>query len=80
MTKPSFRPMLQQLSDGVLNCACLDDPELLLKQIFVQLALAFNNEEVEVVLPDEAYNSENIDLINPNNIVRIVISIRCMIL
>ena len=73
MAIPEFRFALQRLCDGVTNRDELDNPELSLKQIFVEVALAFNNEEVEVNFPDEAYDLEYIHLLDPNDEDRIVI-------
>ena len=44
MARPEFRGSLQQLSDGVTSRDSLDNPSLSLKQIFVEIALAFNND------------------------------------
>ena len=78
MTKLSFRPALQRLCDGVINRDVLDNPEVSLKQIFVELALAFNNEEVVVdYLPNEAQDLEHIDLLDANDENRIAIQRGC---
>ena len=73
MSKPEFWFTLQWLCDSVTSRDSLDDPELSLKQIFVEIALAFNNEQVEVRYPDEAYDLEYIHLLDPNDDDRIVI-------
>ena len=67
MSLPDSRFDLQRLCDGVTGRYALDDPTLSLKQIFVEIALAFNNKEVEVVLPEEAYDLEYIHLLDPND-------------
>ena len=77
MTNIEFRPMLQRLSDGVVNREQLDNPELSLKQMFMNLALAFNNEEVVITLPDDAFDLENSEMLDPNDRGRISINRDC---
>ena len=73
MALPEFRGALQRLSDGVTSRDSLDNPSLSLKQIFVEIALAFNNDEIVVTLPDEAYDLEYIHLLDANDDDRISI-------
>ena len=47
-------------------------------QMFQNLAFAFNNEDVKVTIPDDAYDLENIEEIDPNDITRIRIHRDCM--
>ena len=78
MTKPSFRPALQNFCDGLINRDALDNPELSLKRIFVELALAFNDEEVvDNYLPNEAKDLEHIHLLDVNDENRILIQRDC---
>ena len=73
LTQPQFRPMIQRLSDGVADRSSLDDPELSLKQLFMELALAFNNDDIELTLPDAAYDLDNVNSLDPNDNSRITI-------
>ena len=73
MTQPEFRPLLQRLCDGVTNRAALDSPELSLKHMFGELSLRFNNEDIVVNMPEEAYDLEYIHLIDANDSDRISI-------
>ena len=73
ISQPEFRDFFQRLSDGVQSRDFLDNPSLSLKQTFVQVTLAFNNEDVMVMLPDEAYDLEHIYLLDPNDESRISI-------
>ena len=73
MSIPEFQFTLQRLCDGVTSRDTLDDPGLSLKHFFVEIALAFNNEEIVVHVPDEAYDIEYIHLLDPNDDDRIVI-------
>ena len=65
--------MLQRLCEGVLNRSAIDDPQFSMKQMFMQLTLAFNNEDVVITMPDAANDLENIELLNPNDENRITI-------
>ena len=71
MTQPDYRDHIQRLTEGVNSRAALDNPSLSLKQIFVEVALAFNNDEMIIQLPDGAMDLENIALLNANNPARI---------
>ena len=73
MTTPSFKGHFHRLCEGVVNRAQLYSTELSLNIIFVDLALAFNNEEIIVKLPDDAYDLKNISLLEPNDESRISI-------
>ena len=65
--------MIQRLSDGVADRSSLDDPELSLKQLFMELALAFNNDDIELTLPDAAYDLDNVNSLDPNDNSRVTI-------
>ena len=71
--EPSFRPQLQRLCEGVTSRDSLDNPGLSIKQIFVELTLSFNNDDVLVTVPQDAYDLDNIDSLNPNDERRISI-------
>jgi hypothetical protein len=73
MTIPTFKPHFQRLCDGITTRAQLDSSELSINQIYVDLALAFNNEEIVINLPEDAYDLKNISLLNPNDESRISI-------
>ena len=57
----------------------LDDASMSLQQIFQTVVLAFNNDEVVLNLPEEAYNIPNFDSIDLNDMSRIRISRDCML-
>ena len=44
-----------------------------IKQIFVELTMAFNNDEVMVTIPQDDYDLDNIDSLDPNDGSRIYI-------
>ena len=67
MSLLQFHDFFQILSDGVRSWEDLDNEPLSSKQIFVQAGLAFNNEDIVVDLPDEAYDLEYIHLLDPND-------------
>ena len=71
MSKPDFREHIERLTEGVNSRAALDNPSLSLKQIFVEAALAFNNEDIIVDMPDESMDLEHVGLLNPNDQSRI---------
>ena len=72
MTLPQFREIYQVLSQGITSCAALDDTAALhLPELFQQLAFAFNNEVIKVILPSNAYDLPLIQEIDPNDIGRI---------
>ena len=73
MTEPRMRPYLERLCDGITSLEQLDSPSLSIPQIFADIRLAFNNEEVVVTFPDLANDLENIDLLDPNDPSRISI-------
>ena len=52
MTIPTFKLHFQRLCEGVTNRAQLDSAELFINKIYVDLALAFNNEEIVINLSD----------------------------
>ena len=73
MTTSPFKPRFQRLCDGVANRAQLDSTDLSINQIHADLALVFNNEDIVMNLPEDAYYLENINLLNPNDKSRISI-------
>ena len=73
LTQEHFGPTLQRLSDGVVDRSSLDNPELSLKQMFMKLSLAFNNEDIVLTLPDAAYDLDNVHCLDPNDNLRITI-------
>ena len=77
MTLPQFRDHLHKLCDGVKDRDSLDNPALSSREIFAELALAFNNKEIEIQLPDAAYDLEYIHLLDANDPSRISIGRDC---
>ena len=73
MTEPIMRPYFERLCDGITNLEQLDSSALSIPQIFADIRLVFNNEEVVVTLPELANDLENIDLIDANDPSRISI-------
>ena len=73
MTLPRLRPHFQRLCDGITVRDQLDSAELSLKQIYADIRLAFNNDEIVVKLPEAASDLENIHLLDPNDESRISI-------
>ena len=73
MTQPRMRPHFQRLCDGITNLAQLDSPALSLPQIFADIRLAFNNDDIVIKLPDAANDLENIHLLDANDSSRISI-------
>ena len=71
MTIPDYRDHIQRLTEGINSRAALDNPSLSLKQIFVEVVLAFNNDEIIIDLPDGALDLEHIDLLDANDQSRI---------
>jgi len=53
---PEYRDMYQKLATGVTHRHMLDNPVLNFPETFTNLAVAFNNEEVIVTLPGNAYD------------------------
>jgi len=73
MTIPRMRPYFQRLCDGITNLAQLDSPALSIPQIFADIRLAFNNEDIIINLPDASNDLENIELLDANDASRISI-------
>ena len=73
MTIPRMRPYFQRLCDGITNLAQLDSPSLSIPQIFADIRLAFNNEDIIINLPDASNDLENIELLDANDASRISI-------
>ncbi len=61
------RPIYERLSIGVQGRSDLDDVSMSLQQIFQTVVLAFNNDEVVLNLPEEAYDIPNFDSIDLND-------------
>ena len=51
-----YRDMYQKLAEGVTHRHMLDDTALHFPDFFANLAVVFNNEEVIVTLPGDAYD------------------------
>ena len=77
MTQTECRPLLQCICDGAVDRPVLDNPELSLQHMFSELALSFNNQEVEVSIPKDAYNLQYIHLLDANDMDRITIQRDC---
>ena len=73
MTLPRMRAYFERLCDGITNREQLDSPALSIPQIFADICLAFNNDDIIIKLPDTANDLENIDLLDPNDESRISI-------
>ena len=73
MTLPRMRAYFERLCDGITNLEQLDSPALSLPQIFADIYLAFNNDNILIQLPDAANNLENIHSLDPNDQSRISI-------
>ena len=54
-----------------------DDPGFSPKEIFQNIALSFNNDDIELHLPGDAYDLIGIEDINPNDPDRIRITRDC---
>ena len=80
MSLPEYREVYQKLAEGMTSRHGLDSSELNNSQMFQNLAFAFNNEDVKVTIPEDAYDLENIEEINANDITRIRIHRDCMYL
>ena len=78
MSLPEYREVYQKLAEGVTSRHALDSSELNNSQMFQNLAFAFNNKDVKVIIPDDAYDLENIEEIDSNDITRIRIHQDCM--
>lgn len=74
MTREDNRFEFQRLAEGVTSRAGLDDPLLSPASIFQKLWFQFNNEDYIVQLPDNAYDFEGSDALNPHNFTRININ------
>ena len=67
MTLEENREIYEKIALGVRNRADLDDVSMTLEQMFQQIALSFNNEDILLELPQEAYDVNDFDLINLND-------------
>ena len=61
----------QKLAEGVTSRDDIDSAELSVTQMFQNLAFTFDNADIVVKLPEAAYDLENIEDINPNDLTRI---------
>ena len=77
MTLEENREIYEKIALGVRNCADLDDVSMTLEQMFQQIALSFNNEDILLELPQEAYDVHDFDLIKLNDPNRIKITRDC---
>ena len=77
MSLPEYREVYQKLAEDVTSRHALDSFELNNSQMFQNLAFAFNNKDVKVTIPEDAYDLENIEEIDPNDITRIRIHRDC---
>jgi hypothetical protein len=70
---------LHRLVDGVTNRNQLDDPNLSPRGIFENLALDFNNGNIQLSLPPKTHDIPGLDLerVNPNDETRIRIKRDC---
>lgn len=73
MSRPESCVFFQRLSNGVQIRDLLENPSLSLRQIFIEIVLAFNNGEIVVTLPNEAYDLEYIHFLETNDESRISI-------
>ena len=80
MTHPEYRQIYQKLAEGATNRHALDDPSLHYAEMFQLLAFAFNNESIQVSLPEDAYDLPLIEEIDPNDPQRIRIIRDCKLL
>ena len=55
--------MYERLVEGCTARHHIDDPSYTPKQIFQKIVFTFNNEKIDIDLPDDAYDSDNIRLL-----------------
>ena len=77
MAKEDNREIYQRLAEGVTSRRSLDDPALSLKQMFQNIAVEFNNDDIMVELPADAFDMDCIVDINPNDYSRMRITRDC---
>ena len=68
-----FRDIYQKLAERVTSRYDIDSSELSVTQMFQHLSFAFNNADILVILPEVAYDLQNIEDIDPNDLTRISI-------
>lgn len=73
MILPRMRAHFQRICDGITDLAQLNSPALSLPQIYIDIQVAFNNEDIIIKLPDSASDLENIHLLDANDDSRISI-------
>ena len=67
MTIEKNRMKFQRLAEGHKNWSSMDDPILLLANIFRLLCFDFANKDINVELPDNASDIQGIDNLDPND-------------
>ena len=77
MILPETCNKYQRLDEGAIGINGIYDPAISLKQIYYLIQLYINNDEIIIMLPDDAYDLENIEEINPNYPNRIFIPRDC---
>ena len=77
MSIETNRHLFKRLAGGCLSRRHLDDPQYSLKQIFQTVAFLFNNEKLNIEIPNEAYDVDGIMNINANDLSRIKITCDC---
>ena len=80
MTLPENRDLYGRIANGPNARNQIDSVEYHPKQIFQSIALGFNNEDIVIELPPDAYDLHSIDQIDPNDIGRIRITRDCKLL
>ena len=71
MSLEKNRNMFEKLSLGVTIRAHVDSPEFSLTEIFADVAIVFNNDELIIKLPPKGNDVEGYELLDPNDQTRI---------
>ena len=74
MTMEEHRTIFERLAVGVTSRSDIDDISMSLERMFQMVAIAFNNENVHLTIPEEGYDVPNIELIDLNDPTRIRIT------
>ena len=77
MSLPEYREVFARLVNGPAARNEIDDVRFHPKQIYQDIALAFNNDNIVLTLPPNAFDLQCIDEINPNDMSRIRITRDC---
>ena len=77
MSIPEYRDVFSRLVNGPVGRHQKDDVKYHPKQIYHDIALAFNNKTIIVTLPPNAYDLESINEIDPKDTERIRITRDC---